>query len=84
MIENRKFKEIVSDICFGIFYIGLFILELLPCVAFLFLELSDPWLWISCIVSLVAMIVQSIFFECHNMRFYRAIIIAAIIGTAIL
>ncbi len=79
VLKKEKIKEKLSDIGFSIFYISLFVFQVIPAFTIVFLEITNPWLWISCILGLIAMIVQAIKFECHNSMMWRAGMIGGVL-----
>jgi hypothetical protein len=67
------------DVGFSIFYFALFPLQMLPGIAIMLLELSNPWLWITCVVGIAAMVIQSIKFPSFQNSIWRNAAIASMI-----
>ena len=83
-INKKKFVEILQNIGFFMFYISLFIFQMLPSFLLIFLELNSPWFWISIVLCVVAIIVQEKNFGCHNSMFWHTASIGAIIGVTVM
>ena len=82
--KKEKFVEMLQEIGFFIFYISLFIFQMLPSFLLIFLELNNPWFWISIVLCIVAIIVQEKNFGCHNSMFWHTASIGAVLEVAIM
>ena len=78
--KKEKFIEGIKDLVFAVFYFGLYVLEILPSFAMIFLELSNPLLWVIFAVGIVAMFLQVKNFGCHNIITFQAGVVAGTIA----
>ena len=80
-MENNTIKNKIEDILFSVWYIILFPLQMLPNIAMIWLETSNPLFWICCGIGVGALVAQSIQFPCHTQTMTRAATIGSWIGT---
>ena len=75
--------EKLLNLCFEIFYIALFVLQMLPSLAICLLGCNNPISWAACVVGVATMVIQSIKFPCALTMFWRSAMIAATLAVII-
>ena len=80
----KTLKENVADIFFGLFYYGLFVMQMLPHFAVMFAEPMTIQYVIMWVVGVAAMITQAIKFPCFTVRIWNAAMIGATVAAFIM
>ena len=82
MVENIKTK--IEDVLFFVFYVALFVLQVIPSFVAAFIEPTSAVFWIACVVGVIALIVQFIKFPCVATRMWNCGMVAFTITTILM
>lgn len=72
MAEN---KISIYDVLFSITYFALYILQMLPHFAIMFMPTASVWFWISIAIGVGALVAQQIKFPCFTSRIWSSAMI---------